>query len=77
MTKRSVLPGSTRASGEEHQLPGGSVASTKVGKFEREACCQKRYLISALGNLVKSSHCVPIGEKFCFVRISSKIWAKT
>ena len=27
------------------------------------------------GNLVKSCRCVPIGEKFCFAGISSKIWA--
>ena len=51
MTKRSVLPGSTRASGEEHQLPGDSVASTKVRKFELEVCCQKRYLIPRIGEL--------------------------
>ena len=77
VTEGSVLPGSTRASGEEHQLPGGSVASTEGGKFECEVRCQKRYLLPALGNLVKSSHCVLIGEKFFFAGISSKIWAKT
>ena len=33
----------TGASGEEHPLPGGSVASTEGGKFERGVRCQKRY----------------------------------
>ena len=77
VTEGSILPGLTRASGEEHQLPGGSVASTERGKFEREVRCQKGILLPALGNLVKSFHCEPIGEKFCFAGISSKIWAKT
>ena len=51
VTEGSVLPGLTRASGEEHQLPGGSVASTEGGKFEREVRCQKRYLITRIGEL--------------------------
>ena len=51
MTERSVLPGSTRASEEEHQLPGGNVASTEEEKFEREMRCQKRYLIARIGKL--------------------------
>ena len=77
VTERLVLSGLTRASGEEHQLLGGSVASTEGGKFEREVRCQKRYLITRIGELgLKSFHCVPIGEKFCFAGISSKIWAK-
>ena len=50
-TEGSVLPGLTRASGEEHQLPGGSVASTEGGKFEREIRCQKRNLIARIGKL--------------------------
>ena len=77
VTEGSVFPGSTRASGEEHQLPGGSVASTEGGKSEREVRCQKGILLLVLGYLVKSSHCVPIGERFCFAGISLKIWAKT
>ena len=51
VTEGSVLPGLTRASGEEHQLPGGSVASTEGGKFEHEVRCQKRYLITRIGEL--------------------------
>ena len=51
VTEESVLPGLTRESGEEHQLPGDSVASTEGGKFEREVCCQKRYLITRIGEL--------------------------
>ena len=51
VTEGSVLPGLTRASGEEHQLPGGSVASTEGGKFEREVRCQKRYLVTRIGEL--------------------------
>ena len=51
VTEGSVFPGLTRASGEEHQLPGGSVASTEGGKFEREVRCQKRYLITRIGEL--------------------------
>ena len=47
----SGLPGSTRASGEEHQLPGGRVASTEGGKFEREVRCQKWYFIARIGKL--------------------------
>ena len=35
VTEGSVLPGLTRTSGEKHQLPSGSVASTEGGKFER------------------------------------------
>ena len=31
VTEGSVLPGSTRASGEKHQSPGGNVASTDGG----------------------------------------------
>ena len=77
VTEALVLPDSTRVSGEKHPLPGGSVASTEGGKFERDALSKKGILLPALRNLVKSSHCVPIGEKFCFAGISSKIWAKT
>ena len=51
VTEGSVLPCSTRASGEEHQLPGGNVASTKGEKFEREVRCQKRCLIARIGEL--------------------------
>ena len=51
VTEGSVLPGLTKTSGEEHQLPGGSVASTEGGKFEREVRCQKRYLIARIGEL--------------------------
>ena len=51
VTEGSVLPGSTRASGEEHQLPDGSISSTEGGKFEREVRCQKRYLIARIGEL--------------------------
>ena len=51
VSEGSVFPGSTRASGEEHQLPDGSVASTEGGKFEREVRCQKRYLIARIGEL--------------------------
>ena len=51
VTEGSVLPGSTRASEEEHQLPDGSVASTDGGKFEREVRCQKRYLIARIADL--------------------------
>ena len=49
VTEGLVLPGLTRASGEEHQLPGGSVASTEGGKFEREVRCQKRCFIARIG----------------------------
>ena len=51
VTEGSVLPGFIRASGEEHQLPGGSVASTEGGKFEREVHCQKRCFIARIGEL--------------------------
>ena len=51
VTEGSVLPGSIRASGEEHLLPGGSVASTERGKFDRETRCQKRYFIARIGEL--------------------------
>ena len=51
VTEGSVLPGSTRASGKEHSLPGGSVASTEGGKFEREVRCQKKSLIARIGEL--------------------------
>ena len=51
VTEGSVLPGSTRASGQEHQLPGGSVASTEGRKFEREVRCRKRYFIARIGEL--------------------------
>ena len=77
VTEGSVLPGLTRASGEQHQLPGGSVASTEGGNLNVRCVVKKGILLPALGNLVKSFHCVPIGEKFCFAGISSKIWAKT
>ena len=51
VTEGSVLPGSTRPSEKEHQLPGGSVASTEGGKFEREIRCQKRHLFACIGEL--------------------------
>ena len=51
VTEGSVLPDSTRTSGEKHPLPGGSVASTEGGKFEREVRCQKRYLIARIVEL--------------------------
>ena len=51
VNEESVLPGLTRASGEEHQLPSGSVASTEGGKFEREIRCQKRCFIAPIGQL--------------------------
>ena len=78
MIEGSVLPGSTRESGEEHQLPNGSVTSIEGGKFEREVRCQKRYLLARIGELGQElSLSVQICEKFCFAGISSKIWAKT
>ena len=49
--ERLVLPGSTRASGEEHQLPCDSVASTEAGKSERKERCQKRYFIGRIREL--------------------------
>ena len=50
-TEGSIFPGWSRASGEEHQLPDGSVVSTEGGKFEREIRCQKRYFIAHIGEL--------------------------
>ena len=51
VTEGSVLPGLIRVSGEEHHLPGGSIASTEGGKFEREVRCQKRCFIARIGEL--------------------------
>ena len=51
MTEESVLPGTTRASEEKHQLPEGNVASTDGGKFKREIRCQKRDLIVRIAKL--------------------------
>ena len=51
VTEGSVLPGSARASGEKHQQPGGNVASTDGGEFEREVRCQKNYLIDCIEEL--------------------------
>ena len=51
VTVGSALPGSTWASGEEHELPGGSVASTEGGKFELEVRFQKRCLIARIEEL--------------------------
>ena len=70
-------PASTRASGEEHQLPGGIVASTEGGKFKREVRCQKRYLIARIGELgQKLSLCTNRQEVLlCWDKLEN--WEKT
>ena len=71
VTEGSVLPRSTKESGEEHQLHGGSIASSDGSKFDCEVRCQKRYFIARIGELGRA-HCVPIGEKIRFAKISLK-----